>query len=176
MRQAGIVTILILLSTITLFCSGCVSEPRMDKRKFSELNRTAQDLKASLASGNPCDAPDTLRQRLVSGIEALKNKTASQEERAIIEAYSRLLTTYQDGLLLCRYRTHLSQFQFVPKGRIYVVQELDPLVEKYGLPTESHLYRPTGARWRSIDADSIKVIWESAEFQIKNIKNMVNYN
>jgi hypothetical protein len=174
MRQDGIV--IILLSSIMLFGSGCVSEPGIDKGKFSELNRTARDLKTSIASGKPCDAPDTLLQRLVSGIAALKNKTASKEESDLIEAYSRLLTTYKDGLLLCKYRTHLSQFQFVPKGRIYVVQELDPLVEKYGLPTESHLYRPTGAYWRSIAGDSIKVIWESAESQIKNIENMVNYN
>jgi hypothetical protein len=174
MRQDGIV--IIVLSSIMLFSSGCVSEPGMDKRKFSELNRTAQDLKTFIASGKPCDAPDTLRQRLVSGIEALKNKTASQEERDLIDAYSRLLTTYKDGLLLCRYRTQLSQFQFVPRGRIYVVQELDPLVEKYGLPTESHLYRPTGVYWRSIAGDSIKVSWESVESQIKNIENMVNYN
>jgi hypothetical protein len=174
MRQDGIV--IILLSSIMLFGSGCVSEPGMDKGKFSELSRTAQDLKTSLASGTPCDAPDTLLQRLVSGITALKNKTASKEERDLLDAYSRLLTTYKDGLLLCQYRTQLSQFQFVPQGRIYVVQELDPLVEKYGLPTESHLYRPTGAHWRSIDGDSIQVIWESAKLQIKNIENMVNYN
>ncbi len=174
MRKYSIV--LLLLSSIMLFGSGCVSEPGMNKGKFSELNRTAQDLKTSIASGKPCDEPGTLLQRLVSGIEALKNKTASQEERNLIDAYSRLLTTYQDGLLLCRYRTHLSQFQFVPKGRIYVVQELDPLVEKYGLPTESHVYKPTGVYWRSIDENSIKVIWESAGFQIKNIENMVNYN
>ncbi len=174
MRKHSIV--LLLLSSIMLFGSGCVSEPGMNKGKFSELNRTAQDLKTSIASGKPCDEPGTLLQRLVSGIEALKNKTASQEERNLIDAYSRLLTTYQDGLLLCRYRTHLSQFQFVPKGRIYVVQELDPLVEKYGLPTESHVYKPTGVYWRSIDENSIKVIWESAGFQIKNRENRVNYN
>ena len=174
MRQDGIV--IILLSSIMLFGSGCVSEPGIDKGKFSELNRTALDLKTSITSGKPCDAPDTLLQRLASGIAALKNKTASKEENNLIEAYSHLLTTYKDGLLLCQYHTQLSQFQFVPKGRIYVVQELDPLVEKYGLPTETHLYRPTGAYWRSIAGDSIKVIWESAETQITNIENMVNYN
>jgi len=86
------------------------------------------------------------------------------------------LTTYNDGLLLCKYRTHLSQFPFVPRGRIYVFQELDPLVLKYDLPTESHVYRPTGLHWRSIAGDSIKVIWERAESQIKNIEVMVKYN
>jgi len=174
MRQDSIV--ILLLSSLTLFCSGCISEPGLDKGKFSELNRAAQDLKASLASGKPCDEPGTLPQRLAAGIATLKNKTASKEEGDLLAAFSRLLTTYQDGLLLCQYRNRLSQFQFVPQGRIYVVQELDPLVEKYGLPTESHVYRPTGVYWRSLDGNSIKVIWKSVEIQIKNIENMVNYN
>jgi hypothetical protein len=159
-----------------LFAPGCVSEPGIDKEKFSELNRIAQDLKTAITSGKPCDVPDTLLQKLASVTAALKNRTASKGEHDLIEAYSQLLTTYKDGLLLCQYQTPLSQFQFVPNGRIYVFQELDPLIQKYGLSTESHLYKPTGVYWRSIDGDSIKVIWESAEFQIKNIENMVNYN
>jgi hypothetical protein len=159
-----------------LFGSGCVSEPGIDKGKFSELIRTARDLQTSITLDKPCDVPDTLLQRLASGTEALKDKTASKGERDVIEAYSHLLTTYKDGLLLCQYQSQLNQFQFVPRGRIYVFQELDPLVDKYGLSTESHLYRPTGVHWRSIAGDSIKVIWESAEIQIKNIENMVNYN
>jgi len=174
MRQDGVV--IILLSAIMLFGPGCVSEPGIDKEKFSELNLIAQDLKTAITSGKPCDVPDTLIQRLASETAALKNRTASKGERDLIEAYSHLLTTYKDGLLLCQYQTPLSQFQFVPKGRIYVFQELDPVIQKYGLSTESHLYKPTGVYWRSIDGDSIKVIWESAEFQIKNIENMVNYN
>jgi hypothetical protein len=174
MRQGSMV--MIILSGIMFFGPGCTWEPGIDKNKFSELNRTAQELRASLKSDKPCDVPDALLQRLASGTAALKGKAASKAERDVLAAYSRLMTTYQDGLLLCRYRDQLHQFQFVPQGRIYVSQELDPLVEKYGLLTERHLYRPTGAYWRSIDADSIKVIWESAEVQIKNIENMVNYN
>ncbi len=174
MRQEGMV--IILLSAIVLSGLGCVSEPGIDKGKFSELNRTARNLTTSLASGKPCDVPETLLQRIASGTAALKDKSTSKGERDVIKAYSNLLTTYQDGLLLCNYRNHLSQFEFVPKGRIYVSQELDPLVQKYDLSTESHLYRPTGLYWRSIAADSIKVVWERAELQTKNIENMVNYN
>jgi hypothetical protein len=159
-----------------LFAPGCFSEPGIGKGKFSELNRIAQDLKTAIASGKPCDVPAALLQRLASGTAALKDKTASKGESDLIGAYSHLLTTYQDGLLLCQYQTPSSQFQFVPKGRIYVFQELDPLVQKYDLPTESHLYKPTGVHWRSIAGDSVKVIWESAEVQIKNIEIMVNYN
>ncbi len=169
-------TVILLLSALVLFGPGCVSEPGIDKGKFSEINRTAQDLKISVTSGKPCDMPDTLLQRLASGTETLKGKAASKGERDLIEAYSRLLTTYKDGLLLCQCRTRSAQFPFVPGGSIYVFQDLDPLVQKYSLSTESHVYKPTGAHWKSIAGDSINVIWESAAVQIKNIENMINYN
>lgn len=174
MRQDCIV--ILWFSIIMLFITGCVSEPGLNKGKFFELNRTAKNLKSAITSGNPCDVPVTLQQRLASEIAALQDKAASKGERDLIAAYSNLLITYKDGLLLCQSRTVLSNFQFVPKGRIYVSQELDPLVEKYGLSTERHLYKPTGQYWRSIDGDSIKAIWESAQIQIKDIENMVNYN
>jgi hypothetical protein len=174
MRQGGIV--IVFLAAMMLLSSGCTWEPGIDKKKFSELNRTARELQASVTPDKPCDVPDSLLQRLASGTAALKDKAATRSERDVLAAYSRLLATYRDGVLLCQYRNQLHQFEFVPPGRIYVSQELDPLVDKYGLSTESHLYGPTGARWRSIDGNSIKVIWESAEVQIKNIENMVNYN
>jgi hypothetical protein len=174
MRQDNIV--ILLLATIILFGQGCVSEPGMDKGKFSEVNRIAHDLQTSITPDKPCDVPEALLQKLASGTAALKNMTASKAEREVVEAYSRLVTTYQDGLLLCQCQTRLNNFQFVPKGRIYVFQDLDPLVDKYDLSTENHLYKPTGVRWRSISGDSIKMIRKSAENQLKNIENMVNYN
>ena len=174
MRQVGIV--IIILSVIMLFGSACVSEPGIDKEKFSELDRTARELKDSIKPDKPCDVPDTLLQRLASGTTALKDKATSKAESDVMAAYAHLLTTYKDGLLLCQRRNQLYQFQFVPQGRIYVSQELDPLVDKYGLSTERHLYGPTGVYWRSIPGDSIKVIWESAEIQTRNIENMVNHN
>lgn len=174
MKQVGIV--IVLLSAIMLLGPGCESEPGMDKAKFAELNRAALDLQAAITSATPCDIPDTLLQRLVSGTTALKDRTTSQEERDLLGAYTNLVTTYKDGLLLCKYRNALTQFEFVPKGRIYVFQELDPLVQKYELSTQSHVYQPTGLHWRSIDGDSIQVIWKNVEFQIKIIQNMINYN
>jgi len=174
MRQHGLV--FLLLSALLLFTSACVSEPGFDKGKFAELDRIVQDMKAAVSSSNPCDVPDILQQRLASGIAAVKDKANSKRERDLIMAYSYLLTTYKDGLLLCRSRTHLSNFDFFPKGRIYVSQELDPLVERYDLAVEKHLYKHTGQYMRTIDGDSIRVIWESARTQIKNMENMMNYN
>ena len=170
------VLVITLLWAILLFAAGCITEPGLDKGKFAELNRAAQDLKTAIRSGKGCEAPDTLLQRFTSGTAALKDKTASTAERDLLSAYAHLLTTYQDGLLLCQSRTVLTDFQFVPKGRIYLTQELDPLVEKYDLPVERHVYKPTGTDWKSIPGDSMMVVWERAEFEIKNIENRVNYN
>jgi hypothetical protein len=174
MRQGG--RVLTVVSTLLLFAAGCMTEPGLDKGKFAELNRAAQDLKTAIKAGGRCGFPDTLLQQLTSGTAALQDKTASKEERDLLAAYVHLLAVYQDGLFLCKSRPHLAGFPFVPKGSIYVTQELDPLVEKYDLDTEQHQYGPTGKYWRSISEDSITVIWESAEAVIQNIENMTKYN
>lgn len=161
---------------MVLLGPGCASEPGLDKGKFAESLRIARNLHTSLANGNPCDVPAELLQKLALETEALKSKAVSPAEKNVVRALSGLVNTYNDGVLICKSRTHLSQFPFVPKGRIYVVQELDPLVLKYDLPTESHVYRPTGVSWRSISWDAVKVIWESAGAQLKNIENAVNYS
>jgi hypothetical protein len=167
--------VIILVSVILLFTSGCITEPALDKGKLAELDRASRDLKAALGSGESCEIPDTVLQKLVTGIAAVKDKTASKAEADLLAAYANLVTISRDGLLICRSRTHLSGFEFVPKGRIYVTQDLDPLVEKYGLATEGHVYKPTGAHWKSISRDSIRMIWEKAEAQIKSIEVMLQY-
>jgi hypothetical protein len=168
--------VLIVLSTLLLFAAGCVTEPDLDRGKFAEMHRAAQDLKTAIRSGARCEFPDTLLQRLDSGTTALEDKTLSKAERELLSAYTHLLAVYQDGLFLCQSRTPSAGFSFVPKGRIYVTQELDPLVEKYDLETEQHQYGPTGKYWKSIPEDSITVIWERAEALIQNIENMTKYN
>jgi hypothetical protein len=169
-------SVIILASALLLFALSCTAEPGLDKEKFAELDRASQDLKAVLGSGDPCDIPDAVLERLAAGTTALKDKTASKAEHDLVSAYANLVTISHDGLLLCRSRSHLTVFEFVPKGRIYVTQELDPVVEKYNLPTERHVYKPTGAHWKSISGDSIKVIWERAKVQIKNIEVMLKYS
>ncbi len=161
---------------VILFASACINEAGIDKTKFAELYKTAQEIKTAIQSNNRCGAPDSLAERLASGTAALRDKTVSKPERDLLAAYADLLAIYQDGLLLCRSRGTLSGFQFVPRDRIYVTQELDPIIEKYGLPVERHVYKRTGTYMKSIPGDSIAKIWESAGAEIRNIENMVNYN
>ena len=170
------VLVIILTGAMLLFVAGCVTEPGLDKGKFADLNRAAQDLKTAIKTDKACEEPDALLQRFVSGTAALQDRTASIPERDLLAAYAHLLTTYEDGLLLCRSQGILTGFEFVPKGSIYVTQELDPLVEKYDLRVEWHVYKPTGKGWKSISADSIRVVWEQAAFEIKNIENREKYD
>jgi len=165
-----------LLAAMMLLCAACASEPGIEKGKFSESLRIARDLQTSLTRGDSCDVPVELLQKLASETETLKNRTASAAEKNVLRDLLSLVSTYHDGVLLCKSRNRLSQFPFVPRGRIYVFQELDPLVQKYGLPTESHVYGPTGATWRSISSESIREIWERAGAQLRNIENAVNYS
>jgi hypothetical protein len=160
---------------LLVFACGCTTEPGLNKAKFAELDRAKQDLKAAIKAGRGCETSDALLQRFVSGTAALKNKMASEDERGLLELYNELVITYQDGLLLCRTRTMFADYAFVPKGCIYVTQELDPVVEKYHLPTERHLYQPTGKHWKSIPGDSPRVVWEQAAFEIKNIEGWERY-
>jgi len=173
--RPGSLVMLVLLAAM-LFISACVSEPEFDKSKFAELNRTVQELKAALSSGDPCSLSDTLVQRLSSEITAVKGRAKSKKEQDLVTAYAYLLTTCKDGLLLCQSRNQFTNLDMFPKGRIYVSQELDHLVERYDLSTEKHLYKKTGQYMRSVDGNSIGVIWDSARTQIKNIENMMNYN
>ena len=161
---------------LTLFLSGCPSEPEFDKSKFADLGRTAEALKTAITSSEPCSAPQDLEQQFAAGIAAVKDKTTSKLEHDVVVAYMHLLTTYQDGLLLCRSRGHFANFQFFPKDRIYVTQYLDPVVQKYDLPVEKHLYKQTGEYLRSVDVKSIDVVWESALAQIQHIETTIKYN
>ncbi len=164
-------TRLILASAaMALLIVACAYDQGIDKTKFAELNRIAQDMKAAITSGEPCNVPDTLEQRLDRELAAVRDRARSKKEQDLIVAYDHLLAICRDGLLLCQSRTQFTHFDFFPKDRIYVSQELDSIVERYELPVEKHVYKPTGQQMKSVAGDSIGVIWGSALTQIKIIE------
>lgn len=132
-------------------------------------------MKTSLAAGAFYPQFAEKVQSLSAGITALKDKVTSNEDKELLNAYADLLTMYQDGLLLWKYKLEFAPFDFVPKGRIYVGQDVEPIVFKYRFPVESHLYQPTRQRWKSLSEDSIQIIWRNVDAQLKIIENMTNY-
>jgi hypothetical protein len=167
--------LLLLILMIVFLTSSCSSQQGINKSKFSAVDRAAGAARGSLDSGASYQQVSDLVQRLSSDIAALRGKVTSIEERDLLGAYSDLLSFYQDGLLLWKYKLDFAPFNFVPKGRIYVGQDVEPIVFKYRFPVESQTYKPTGQQWKSISDDSIRIIWSNVDTQLKIIENMKNY-
>jgi hypothetical protein len=166
---------LTILLMIFLLAASCSFEPGIDKSKFTKLSGAARAVKTSISGGASYQQLVEQVQNFSAGITSLKDKVTAKEERELLNAYSDLLAMYQDGLLLWKYKLEFIPFDFVPQGRIYVGQDVEPIVFKYRFPVESHLYQPTRQRWKSLSEDSIKIIWGNADTQLRIIENMTNY-
>jgi hypothetical protein len=166
---------LTILAVIFFLIAACSSGPGINKNKFKKSYIAAHEVEDSIAAGASYQqVADRVRQLSIE-IKALKDRLATEEEKELLDAYSDLLATYKDGLVLWKYKLDFIFFDSVLKGRIYVGQDVEPIVVKYRLSTESHLYKPTGQYWKSIPGDSIRIIWSNAASQMKVIEGMTNY-
>ncbi len=169
-KRKGFFTI---LAAIFFLIAACSSGPGINKSKFKKAYVAAHEVKNSLATGASYkQVADRVKQLSVE-IKTLKD--ATEEEKELLDAYSDLLATYKDGLVLWKYKLDFAFFDSVLKGRIYVGQDVEPIVLKYRFSTESHLYKPTGQYWKSIPGDSIRIIWSNADSQLKVVEGMTNY-
>jgi hypothetical protein len=159
------------LSVLFLFFQSC--SEHFDRGKFAAANSAARQVKGSIATGDYSLFAERL-QKFAHEIDALKGKTSSRREGELLDAYAFLHSIYRDGLLLWKYRTEFTRYGFVPEGLIYVGQDIEPIVERYKLNTESHVYGPTMQRWKSIPADSIRFVWASADSQLEKIDFLLN--
>lgn len=173
MRKNNITLALLLI--IFLLAVSCSKEHGIDKNKFRKLSDAAHSVKTALTGGASYRQLSERIQNLSAEVSALKNKVTAKEEKELLAAYSDLLEMYSDGLLLWKYQLEFAPFDFVPKGRIYVGQDVEPIVSKYHFATESRLYQPTGQQWKSLPEDSIRIVWSNADAQLKIIENMTNY-
>jgi hypothetical protein len=173
--MTGLKGLLMVLSVLFILGGACSSEQGIDKSRFSGLNSTAHLIRTSIASGKSYGQISDLIGHLSSQIAALKGNIKTGGEKDLLDAYSDLSDTYRDGLLLWKYKLEFAFFDSVLKGRIYVGQDVEPLVHKYRFSTVSHLYEPTGQYWKSIAGDSIQIVWNNADSQLKVIDNLTSY-
>jgi hypothetical protein len=163
------------LSIMFFLIGACSSEPAINKNKFAKVKAAALSIKTALAAGASYQESTDRVEHLSVEINELKDKVTTKQEEVLLNAYSDLLGFYRDGLLLWKCKLEFAFFDFVLKGRIYVSQDIEPIVWKYQLSTETHLYAPTHQYWKSIDEDSIRLIWSNADSQLKIIENITNY-
>ncbi len=139
------------------------------------MSAEAEALKASLSAGATYQQFSGDLKKFSADIALLRGKVVTRDEKDLLDAYADLLAIYKDGLVLWRYKLEFAPFGFVPKGSIYVGQDVDPIVVKYRFVPESHMYQPTKQYWKSIPDDSIQIIWSNADSQLKIIENMMRY-
>jgi len=155
-----------------ILISGACS-PKIDKNKFQNADRAARALQRSIGAGVKYQDFGELLQGLSDEVMVLEDTVKSKRERELADEYFSLLKMYEDGLLLWRYEKEFSGHNFVPPGRIYVGQDLEPIVTKYRLKTESHVFGPTRQSWKSISEDSIRTVWYNAGEQLKRIDTLL---
>jgi len=155
-----------------LFFLGCSSH--IDRNKFREMKAAARAIDKALEDTTlTYDQFGALFQKLMDEIAKTKAMVNTEEERALLSSFEELLTTYQDGSTLWEYKIDSFQYDWIPKGRIYIDARVRTIVEKYHFPTEPHVVELTDHHWESISADSLKVIWEKAHEQLKKIKTPI---
>ncbi len=161
----------IIIACSFLLLGACSSE--IDRNKFEKMNLAAKAVKSGVESDANYQQFGELLQKLSAEIVIIKGTVTSEKEKELLKEYSDLLQMYQDGFLLWKYKREFSSHDFVPKGQIYVGQDVEPLVVKYRLPTESHIYGPTQQSWKSISEDSIRIIWSNANSQLEKIHTLL---
>ena len=173
--RRNFLVLLLIISVISMACSFEQFEPGIDKNKFAKLNASALAVKTSIDTGAGYQQVTDNAKILADEIKTMKYAAASKREKRLLEAYSDLLVIYRDGLLLWEYRDYFPHLAPELKGRIYVAQDVEPIIEKYRFSTESHVYKPTGQKWRSLPADSVRIVWKNADDQLVIINNITNY-
>ncbi|MEW6328140.1 MAG: hypothetical protein AB1487_11220 [Thermodesulfobacteriota bacterium] len=168
-------TILILISFAFLLCFACRSHD-FDRKKFENVNCAAQAVRASLKAGANLQQFGDLLKKLSSEIAILNRRVESDREKELLKHYSTLLAIYRDGFTLWKYNMEFTRYGFVPKARIYVGEDVEPIAEKYRLETDSHAFKSTRQVWRSIPEHSIQIIWINADSQMEIINNILRAN
>lgn len=167
--------ILLLFCVVFSLGSACSLEPSLDKSKFVKCKGDALAVRESISQGASYRQISDKVHQFSGEIDALKNKVANKREERLLAAYSDLLDIYRDGLVLLRYQTDFPFLSTELKGKIYVGQDVEPIVQKYRFTTETHIYKPTGQQWKSISDEAIKIIWRNADDELGLINNITNY-
>jgi hypothetical protein len=166
MTKKIILTVAFLIPVI-FFC-GCSSH--IDKKKFAEIRKAAKAIDQAVEDPTlSYEQFEGLLKKLNDEIARTRSLVSTTEEKALLNSYDELLTTYQDSSILWEYKIGSFEYAWIPEGRVYVDATVRTLVEKYHFPTEPHVVELTNHHWESISADSIKVIWGKAHDQLKKI-------
>lgn len=162
---AGIGLVLVLTWGILACSSG------VEKKKFDGAQKAAQAVQKSIDNLDDYETFAKVFDTFANEVIALRDAVSNEKERQLLREYTDLLMTYQDGFQLWEYKVESAQYPWIPEGSIYLEPKIKPLALKYHLPVRSHVVELTQHTWKSVPADSLKIIWERARLQYGNIRS-----
>jgi hypothetical protein len=122
-----IATLALIALSLIFLSTGC---SKIDKNKFRELRKSARAVDKALEDTLlPYGQFEELLQKMTDEMTKTRALVSTEEEKALLSSYEKLLLTYQEGDLLWEYKIESFQYGWIPKGRIYVDEKLRPLVE-----------------------------------------------
>ncbi len=167
MRNAAVgIGIVLTLTWGILACSSGI-----EKKKFDGPLKAAQAVQQSIDNLDDYETFAKVFDVFANEVLALRDNVANEKEQKLFRDYTDLLMTYQDGFLLWEYKVESAQYSWIPEGRIYLEPKIKPLALKYHLPVQSHIVELTQHSWKSVPADSLKIIWERARLQYGKLRS-----
>lgn len=151
-----------------LLLAACSSG--IDRSKFTDMKKDAAAIARALDSMANYGEFEKLVGELAQHVEEARPKMATEREKTLFNEYHELLIRYQDAAVFWKYKVGSYQYDWIPKGRVYVDAELRTVVAKYGFRTEQHFIQLTNHNWESVSADDLKVILEKAKEQYERVK------
>lgn len=139
---------------------GC--SPKIDQKKYENLHRAAKAIEGATAVGVSYQKFGELLQNLSTEISIAKDKVKSDAEKELLKQYLDVLMTYHESATVWKHKIEGARYDWIPRGQVYVESELQPIISKYSLPTESHVIRITAHKFQTISENAIQLIWDKA--------------
>jgi hypothetical protein len=149
-----------LFASAFLLLSGCA--PRVDHADFEQLYRSGKAISSATEVGINYSSFSDLVQKFASEVSIAKDSANNQPEKNMTDAYQEALTAYRDSLVVWKNEIDGAGYDWIPKGEIYVEDELRPIIAKYALTTQVRSIEITGHRFETIPEASIQIIWARA--------------
>ncbi|MEJ2695999.1 MAG: hypothetical protein P8013_05060 [Candidatus Sulfobium sp.] len=162
-----------LLAVFFLASCSLIDGPKIDTKRFRAVDRAARSVGAAISTGTDYGRFNELIEEFAEEISRIQISAGSAGDAELLKHYQNLLGIYRDGLVVWRYKLEAPRYDFIPPGRIYVGQDVEPIVEKYRFSVETHVYLPTDKTWKSMSEESLRVIWMNARSQMEVINRIM---
>ena len=173
---------------LVLSCGSGSKSPSIDQSKFEETYRAAKTLAVLTGVGVNYQKFEELLQDFATELSITGDQVASEEEKALLERYFEILSSFKDSQVLWQRKTRDASSEVVILNRDFQVIDqyegqiiykedgsvtvadpvLSEIVQKYDLETQEKEYEFGGLRWGEkrvpetwvgIPPESIQIVW-----------------